>query len=254
MVDQHFHRKFNLLDVGYRHGAFNNGVAMNGEEYVLNVPFVEGLDAMPMASVADYMELHLKKVGINCVNWEDKYPYHPITVFSMAYSDKFLYVNYFVRCNYLRAVNYKNNSPVAEDSCVEFFLQTPGSEEYWNFEFNCIGAINASHRKDRKHPIRLTDMELATVKRYATCGNNPFQELEGIFNWGLAIAIPFDLIGVDVSKRPIEMKGNLYKCASATSMPHYLSWASIETEKGGSIRYVLSLEHHRLCKCCMEKH
>lgn len=38
MVDQHFHRKFNLLDVGYRHGAFNNGVAMNGEEYVLNVP------------------------------------------------------------------------------------------------------------------------------------------------------------------------------------------------------------------------
>ena len=106
MVDQHFHRKFNLLDVGYRHGAFNNGVAMNGEEYVLNVSFVEGLDAMSMASVADYMELHLKKVGINCVNWEDKYPYHPITVFSMAYSDKFLYVNYFVRCNYLRAVNY----------------------------------------------------------------------------------------------------------------------------------------------------
>ncbi len=204
---------------------------MNGEEYVLNVSFVEGLDAMSMASVADYMELHLKKVGINCVNWEDKYPYHPITVFSMAYSDKFLYVNYFVRCNYLRAVNYKNNSPVAEDSCVEFFLQTPGSEEYWNFEFNCIGAINASHRKDRKHPIRLTDMELATVKRYATCGNNPFQELEGIFNWGLAIAIPFELIGVDVSKRPIEMKGNLYKCASATSMPHYLSWTPIKTDK-----------------------
>lgn len=204
---------------------------MNGEEYVLNVPFVEGLDAMSMASVADYMELHLKKVGINCVNWEDKYPYHPITVFSMAYSDKFLYVNYFVRCNYLRAVNYKNNSPVAEDSCVEFFMQTPGSEEYWNFEFNCIGAINASHRKDRKHPIRLTDMELATVKRYATCGNNPFQELEGIFNWGLAIAIPFELIGVDVSKRPIEMKGNLYKCASATSMPHYLSRAPIKTDK-----------------------
>lgn len=204
---------------------------MNGEEYVLNVPFVEGLDAMSMASVADYMELHLKKVGINCVNWEDKYPYHPITVFSMAYSDKFLYVNYFVRCNYLRAVNYKNNSPVAEDSCVEFFMQTPGSEEYWNFEFNCIGAINASHRKDRKHPIRLTDMELATVKRYATCGNNPFQELEGIFNWGLAIAIPFELIGVDVSKRPIKMKGNLYKCASATSMPHYLSLAPIKTDK-----------------------
>ena len=37
---------------------------MNGEEYVLNVPFVEGLDAMSMASVADYMELHLDRKSV----------------------------------------------------------------------------------------------------------------------------------------------------------------------------------------------
>lgn len=204
---------------------------MSDVRFELNVPFVGSLDAMTMSSVADYMELHLKKEGINCVNWEGDYPYHPIAIFSMAYSSEFLYVNYFVRCNYLRAVNYKNNSPVAEDSCVEFFLQTPESEEYWNFEFNCIGAVNASHRKDRKHPTRLTDKELSTVKRYATCGSKPFQELEGMFNWGLTVAIPFRLIGIDVSMSPIELKGNFYKCASATSMPHYLSWAPIKTEK-----------------------
>lgn len=216
--------------VGYRYGAFNSGVVMSEKKRILEVPFLEELDGMQMQSVSEYMEAHVKKSGINCVNWEDQFPYHPISVFSMAYSKSYIYVDFFVRCNYLRAVNYKNNSPVSQDSCVEFFLQTPGSDEYWNFEFNCIGAVNASHRVDRKHPTRLTDEELSTVKRYASCGDKPFQELEGIFNWSLTIAIPLKLIGMDVSNPPVAFKGNLYKCASATSMPHYLSWAPIITE------------------------
>lgn len=195
----------------------------------LKVPFFKELDDLDMQSVSEFMESHAQKHGINCVNWESQFPYHPITVFSIAHSDNYLYVDYFVRCNYLRAVNYKNNSSVCEDSCVELFLKVPGSDEYWNFEFNCIGAINASHRSDRKHPTRLNDDELASVKRYASCGTNPFQELEGMFNWGLTIAIPFKLIGLDVAST--ELFGNLYKCASGTSMPHYLSWAPIYTEK-----------------------
>ncbi len=201
------------------------------EEKFLCVYYCPELDDMDMQSAAAFMEEHCPKHGINCVNWEVDYPYHPITVFAMAYSEKYLYVDFFVRCNYLRAVNYKNNSSVCEDSCVEAFLQVPGSDEYWNFEFNCIGAINASHRADRKHPTRLNDEQLASVKRYASCGNTPFQELEGMFNWELAIAIPFDLICNGAENKPTELFGNLYKCASATSMPHYLSWAPILTEK-----------------------
>lgn len=198
---------------------------------LLEVPSIDVLDDMSMAEVADYMELNVPKSGINCVNWKDKFPYHPITVFSMAHSKRYIYVNYFVRCNFLRAVNYRNNSPVADDSCVEFFLKLPDGNEYWNFEFNCIGAVNASHRSERKNPHRLTDEEISQIKRYASCGSNPFNELEGMFNWGLTIAIPFDLIGLTNPEFPLDIFGNLYKCASATSMPHYLSWSPIETEK-----------------------
>lgn len=198
------------------------------EEYVLKAPYMPELDKLPMDAVCDYLELHVSKYGINCVNWKDRFPYHPIAIFSIARGEKYLYVNYFVRCNYLRAVNYENNKSVSEDSCVEFFLQLPDSDEYWNFEFNCIGAVNASHRKDRKHPCRLSDDEIATIKRYASCGNKPFNEMEGMFNWNLTIAIPFSLIGLTAF--PAEIKGNFYKCASATKMPHYLSWAPIRTE------------------------
>lgn len=199
-------------------------------DVVLKVPYVEGLDGMSMEEIVDALDVRVAKHGINNVNWADRFPYNPITVFSIAHDRKYIYINYFVRCNYLKAVNYKNNTAVCEDSCVEFFMSLPGSEEYWNFEFNCIGTVNASHRKDRKYPTRLTDAEIYRIKRYASCGTNPFQELEGLFNWSLLVAIPFDLIGLDPETLPVEMSGNFYKCASGTSMPHFLSWAPIQTE------------------------
>lgn len=219
-----------MFDVGYRMWNVINGFAMNSK-YELTAPFIERLDDLSMEEVCDVLEVEAPKYGINSVNWKEQFPYHPITVFSIAHSRRYIYVNYFVRCNYLKAVYYKNNAKVCEDSCVEFFLQLPESPEYWNFEFNCIGAVCASHREERHSPTRLTDAEIAKIKRYASCGGNPFQELEGLFNWNVAIAIPFDLIGLDFAKLPVTIKGNFYKCASGTSMPHFLSWAPILTEK-----------------------
>ena len=176
----------------------------------VTVPRIEGLDEMKMDAVCERLELETPKCGINSVNWSGEFPYHPITVFSIARSDKYLYMNFFVRCNYLRAVNHTNNSPVSEDSCVEFFMQVPGSDEYWNFEFNCIGAVNASHRKDRKNPTRLNEEEIASIRRYASCGTSPFQELEGLFSWSLAVAIPFELVGISSDSFPLEIRGNFY--------------------------------------------
>lgn len=43
------------------------------------------------------------------------------------------------------------------------------------------------------------------------------------------MAIPLSLLGEEYNGAPIQMKGNFNKCASATSQPHYLSWAPIHT-------------------------
>lgn len=189
------------------------------------------LDKLPMDAVCDYLELHVSKYGINCVNWKDRFPYHPIAIFSIARGEKYLYVNYFVRCNYLRAVNYENNKSVSEDSCVEFFLQLPDSDEYWNFEFNCIGTVNASHRVTRDNPTRLNDEQIASIRRYASCGTRPFEEMEGVFAWNLTIAVPFALVGIDANNLPEYILGNFYKCGAKMSLPHYLSWMPIDTPK-----------------------
>ncbi|MDE6332301.1 MAG: hypothetical protein K2L80_06835, partial [Muribaculaceae bacterium] len=113
--------------------------------------------------------------------------------------------------------------------CVEFFVEPRKGGEYWNFEFNCIGTVNASHRFSRPEPVRLTDDEIDRIRRYASCGSRPFRELEGIFTWNLLVVIPLDIIGVEYNGSPVEMRGNFYKCASAASQPHYLSWNPIDT-------------------------
>jgi len=197
----------------------------------LTLPRIDVLDTL---SDADAISALLDDKGargeIACVNWPDKFPYRPMTSFSAAYSGDAIYVDFLVRCNYLRAENYENQSPVSQDSCVEFFVEPVEGGDYWNFEFNCIGTINASHRHERRNPTRLSADELAMVRRYASCGSRPFMEIEGLFTWNLLVVVPLRLIGLDADNLPEKVRGNFYKCASATSEPHYLSWKPIETD------------------------
>lgn len=196
----------------------------------LEVSRLDILDEMQLEEASEYMEQNLGKNAIECRNWQAEYPYQPVTVFTAAYSSKYLYIDYFVRGNFLRAVNYENNSSVCDDSCVEFFMKKADSDIYWNFEFNCIGTANCSHRIKRKEGVvRLSPEQLSSIRRYASCGTRPFEEMEGMFAWNLIIAIPLDLIGVDANDAPIKLKGNFYKCGDKTSVPHYLSWAPIDT-------------------------
>ena len=197
----------------------------------LFVPLVAELQNFDSEEIISRLQDVGAEVSIDSVNWKEQFPYKPLAVANVAHDGKYIYVDFFVRCNYLRAVNYEDNSPVSQDSCVEFFVSPKCDNHYWNFEFNCIGTINASHRSQRNNPTRLTHEELDRVKRYCSCGNRPFNEVEGLFAWNVLIAVPLDLIGVKYEGKPIEMKGNFNKCASGTSQPHYLSWNPIVSEK-----------------------
>lgn len=188
---------------------------------------IERLDAMTIKDVAAELE-SLPQHPISNVNWPQVYDYAPEATFAIARSTHYIYVRFAVKGEDLRAVNTANLSPVAQDSCVEFFLQVAGSPEYWNFEFNCIGTVNASHRVERPNAVRLNDEQIASIKRYSSCGTEPFEEKTGLHEWSLTIAIPLELIGAEDA--PYIM-ANFYKCADKTSHPHYLSWAPIPTEK-----------------------
>lgn len=200
----------------------------NKELSIINLP---NLDNMPLEQVAQYLDANVEHQIIDCVNWNEQYPYKPISSFVLAVSKTRLYVFFSVISKDLRAVNTADLSPVAEDSCVEFFMQVPGCDEYWNFEFNCIGTLNASHRVERPSPTRLTSSELASIQRYASCGTEAIKEQNGTFCWDLTVSIPLLLVGIDSDNLPSHIMGNFYKCGSKTSHPHYVSWNPITSDK-----------------------
>ena len=196
----------------------------------LNVPYIADLDFLNTDAIFNRLESSGVRHNIGELNWKEQYPYHPLTTFTIAHSANYIYVNFFVRCNYLRAMNFENNSPVYEDSCVMFFVQPEGSKGYWNFEFNCIGTIKASHRESRNTAVTpLSDSDIASVAVLPSCGRRPFREVEGLFTWDILAAIPLSLLGLKYEGKPLELRGNFYKCASGTSQPHFLSWSPIST-------------------------
>lgn len=198
----------------------------------LTLPFIPELTESGSADeILNILDARGVRGAIDSVNWPSAFPYQPLSTFTAAHSGTHIFIDFFTRCNFLRAENFQPQSPVSQDSCVEFFVAPEPDGEYWNFEFNCIGTICSSHRRERPNPTRLTPEELSRISVYPSCGTRPFCELEGLFSWNLLVAIPLDLIGVKFEGRQLKMRANFYKCASATSMPHYLSWNPIHTEK-----------------------
>lgn len=202
---------------------------MDNKKPTLSIPRIDTLDTLSPDEIIKTLDEKGARQTIDCLNWKEAFPYRPLTSVSIAHSGKKIYVDFMVRCNYLRAVNYTNNSPVHQDSCVEFFIAPTGQAPYYNFEFNCIGTIHAACRLDRHNGTPLTDEQLATVARYPSCGTRPFEELEGMFSWNLLVAIPLELIGIEYQGEPIHLTGNFYKCADLATTPHFLSWAPIDT-------------------------
>lgn len=195
----------------------------------LSIPYIKELDENNLDDAIRQLHENGRRQVVETINWKDQFPYAPLTAFGIAHNDTHIFIDFFVRCNYLRAVNSENNSHVHQDSCVEFFVAPKGEKPYYNFEFNCIGTIHAACREDRHNGTPLTDEQLNRVKRLASCGTKPFEELEGMFSWNLIVAIPLDLIGIKYEGKPIDMRANFYKCADMTAAPHFLSWAPIDT-------------------------
>lgn len=169
---------------------------------------------------------------IDKVNWPDEFPDNRTTEVCVGHDGVNLYIEYRCEGEHLMALTDKNLGPVANDSCVEFFISPDtASPRYWNFEFNSIGRKNVSTRIERPNPRRLSQEELDRILVFSSVGTEPFAERDGYHKWVLTVVIPLDLIGLEYKGNAIEMKGNFYKCGAKTSSPHYLSWAPIETPK-----------------------
>ena len=125
----------------------------------------------------------------------------------------------------VKAVCVSDNGPVWEDSCVEFFVKTPDSPYYFNFETNCIGTGLAAKRSSRKDCTHFTAAMMERILRKSSLPAVPVNDGKG--EWTLELTVPFSVL--DCGNRPGRLLANFYKCGDKTAQPHFLSWAPIDT-------------------------
>jgi hypothetical protein len=164
--------------------------------------------------------------------------HRPLVRCKLLYDDSHLYGLFLARDQYVRCVHTGFQTPVYEDSCVEVFVQPRLDKGYFNFEFNCGGALLASYVKD---PTRingrvteatpLSPDECRQVMVYSSLPSIIEPEIEDEVTWSLAFSIPFalltDYVGSLGKVEGQRWRGNLYKCGNRTSHPHWASWSPL---------------------------
>lgn len=164
--------------------------------------------------------------AVDCVQWPDSFPYKPEVKVRAAHDADSILVRFDVQEDGLRAVCTEPNGPVWEDDCVEFFVKTPGSGYYYNFETNCIGVGLAAKRLSRTECEHFDDAAMSKVTRRSSLASKPL-DVEGKQSWSLELQIPFSVL--DCGPKPGTLNANFYKCGDKTAVPHFLCWNPIDT-------------------------
>ncbi|MGE5419630.1 MAG: carbohydrate-binding family 9-like protein [Chloroflexota bacterium] len=173
-----------------------------------------------------------KRYDVDTLNWRG-YDYRPEVKFAVAYSDKEIFLKYFVKEECFKAEWTDSNQNVYEDSCVEFFVSPENDGLYYNFEFNGIGTCLLGSGHGRADTKRADPAIISKIRRLPSSGTNPVKkERKGEISWTLTVAIPF---GVFFHHKINDLKGktvraNFYKCGDMLSVPHYVTWNPIATE------------------------
>jgi hypothetical protein len=129
--------------------------------------------------------------------------------------------------------NHKNHfDRVYQDSCVEFFVMPNGAKGYFNFEINCIGKILCYYVTDW---IR---NEAGTLKGFSRLDLNDINKIQiensieesdtAADEWFMLVKIPKSILISNSELSELDYRkswrGNFYKCADASSLPHWSAW------------------------------
>lgn len=172
------------------------------------------------------------KLLIDTINWKG-YDYKPEVAISIAYSDYEIFLKYYITENYFKAEKTDSNQMVCEDSCVEFFVSPEDDGIYYNMEFNAIGTCFLGIGTNRATSKMVKPEIISKIRRLTSAGTEPFMEISGKCEWTITIAIPFEVF---FHHQVTDLKGkrfraNFYKCGDKLSVPHYVTWNPVGTDK-----------------------
>lgn len=172
------------------------------------------------------------KHHIDNVSWNE-FPYKPEVSFSIGYTDREILLKYYVTEQYFKAEKTETNQMVCEDSCVEFFVSPEDDGIYYNLEFNGIGTCLLGSGTGRADSKKVDAGIVAKIRRQTSVGKEPVKEKKGPFSWTITIAVPLEVFFRHDIK---DLKGktfraNFYKCGDMLTVPHFVTWNPVGTEK-----------------------
>ena len=181
-----------------------------------------------VSSILDDYQFH----DIDIHSWPGS-RYFPQTRFSIVHNGESIFIKFHVTEDYLKVTYHHSNDPVYNDSCVEFFISIDNENEYYNFEFNCIGTcLSAFGTKIKTERRYLPHSVISKIKRQSIIKagvNTP----EGLICWELTIAIPIEVFSYHniETLEGLNCRANFYKCGDALPEPHFVAWNEIKSEE-----------------------
>jgi len=161
----------------------------------------------------------------------------PKTEVKLMYNNKYIYAIFKVEDKFIRSVNEEINSPVSNDSCVEFFF-TPAMDTslgYFNLEVNAGGTPLFRFQKRRN--VGKVEVDLEDIKSIKIAHSLPKvvePEILEPTTWTIEYQIPITMLekyfNIKVPSSGVKWRANFYKCGDETSNPHYLTWNKVENE------------------------
>lgn len=185
-----------------------------------------------------HKEYNKNQLRINSYH-ERSSAHRPEVSLSIEHDRDTLFVSFRVPDQYVIITQKEYNSEVYRDSCVELFIQAPGVEGYFNFEFSGGGAYRIFHILDHRregplfkafYPI---PFELGSLLRVnSTLPQELYPQDDNPLDWELTVEIPlrfFQHFKEDIAFTG-RWQGNAFKCAGDSSHPHWGSWCPIGDE------------------------
>jgi hypothetical protein len=181
--------------------------------------------------------------------------HRPLARCKLLYDRHRIYGHFMVEDRYVHSVHTEFQDDVYQDSCVEFFVLPKAGFGYFNFEFNCGGAMLASYVIDptrvEGRVARCVPLSYEQGRRVRIGHSLPRivePEIEEETVWHLEFCVPFTLLEEFVGPvRPVDgltWQANFYKCGDRTSHRHWASWSPLDALNFhapwnfGSIRFV----------------
>jgi len=164
----------------------------------------------------------------------DKPDPFPDTRVKMCYDKDALYLIFRVEERHVRAVAVATHGAVWKDSCVEFFLSpwADSKNGYFNLETNCKGVfLFQSHDFKNKTARLVASEDCAKIQIAHSLTADTTEEIPYPVVWTLEYRVPLAVLGkyleFDPPHKGTRWRANFYKCADASSHPHWLTWARV---------------------------